>query len=102
MGFPTLDLEKFSVSEWKHGRARKKIDRHKKEFPDEKVLHGRYALGLRKKSKATMYTRLYTVFGLDSLEVIHRRRRNMFLIKAASHSNTIVSAIIGNEPRITV
>ena len=30
-------------------------DRPEKEFPDEKVLHGRYALGLRKKSKAAMY-----------------------------------------------
>ena len=45
--------------------------------------------------------RLYSVFRLDSLEVIHRRRRNVFLIKAASHSNKIVSDIIGNEPRIT-
>ena len=30
-------------------------DRPEKEFPDEKVPRGRYALGLRKKSKAAMY-----------------------------------------------
>ena len=30
-------------------------DRPKKEFPDEKALRGRFALGLRKKSKATVY-----------------------------------------------
>ena len=46
--------------------------------------------------------RLYTVFELDSLEVIHRRRRNIFLIKSATHCNKIISAIIGNETKITV
>ena len=45
--------------------------------------------------------RLYTVFELDSIEVIHRRRRNNFLIKAASHENTLISGVIGNLPRIT-
>ena len=45
---------------------------------------------------------LYTVFQLDSLEVIHRRRRNVFLIKAASHENAIIRGVIGNHDRITV
>ena len=44
-----------SVSEWEHGTARKKMTGSaiglKKEFPDEKVLLGRYALGLRKKNR---------------------------------------------------
>ena len=59
MGFPMLDLEKISqatvhrsgVETWdgskKFGRTR---DRLEKKFPDEKVLLGRYALGLGKKS----------------------------------------------------
>ena len=54
MGFPMLDLEKIQcigVETWdgskKFGRIR---DRLEKKFPDEKVLLGRYALGLRKKS----------------------------------------------------
>ena len=46
--------------------------------------------------------RLYSVFELDSLEVIHHKRRNNFLIKAASHSNFLIRAIIGNLERITV
>lgn len=46
--------------------------------------------------------RLYTVFQLDSIEVMHRRRRNVFLIRAAEHCNKIISKIIGNEQRITV
>ena len=46
--------------------------------------------------------RLYTVYGLDSLEVIHRRRRNNFLIKAESSQNDIIRLIIGSLPRITV
>ena len=45
---------------------------------------------------------LYTTFYLDSLEVIHRRRRNNFLIAAETHANSIISSIIGNLPRITV
>ena len=45
---------------------------------------------------------LYTVYGLDSLEVIHRRRRNNFLIKAESSSNLFIKHIIGTLPRITV
>ena len=45
---------------------------------------------------------LYTVFQLDSLEVFHRRRRNVFLIKAASHENAIIRGVIGNLERITV
>ena len=54
MGFPMLDLEKIQcigVETWdgskKFGRTR---DRLEKKFPDEKVLLGRYALGLGKKS----------------------------------------------------
>ena len=46
--------------------------------------------------------RLYTVYDLDSLEVIHRRRRNTFLIKASAHYNTLISTVIGNQTRITV
>ena len=46
--------------------------------------------------------RLYSVFELDSLEVIHRKRRNVFLIKAETHENTIISNIIGHEPKISV
>ena len=45
--------------------------------------------------------RLYTVFEIDSLEVIHRKRRNTFLINAASHSNFLIRTIIGNLERIT-
>ena len=45
---------------------------------------------------------LYVLNGLDSLEVIHRRRRNSFLIKASLHSNILISKTIGNLPRITV
>lgn len=44
---------------------------------------------------------LYVTNGLDSLEVIHRRRRNNFLIRSASHSNSLIANIIGNLPRIT-
>lgn len=46
--------------------------------------------------------RLYTTFGLDSLEVIHRRRRNNFLLKSCVHENAIIREIIGNLPTITV
>ncbi len=46
--------------------------------------------------------RLYTVFELDSLEVIHRRRRNNFLLKAAAHSNSIIREVIGNLETISV
>ena len=46
--------------------------------------------------------RLYTVYSLDSLEVLHRRRRNNFLIKAAASSNMIIRGVIGALPRITV
>lgn len=45
---------------------------------------------------------LYTVFYLDSLEVIHRRLRNNFLIKASTHTNCIIRNVIGNLNRITV
>ena len=45
--------------------------------------------------------RLYSVFQLDSLEVIHRKRRNNFLLKAAAHTNSIISGVIGNLDRIT-
>ena len=46
--------------------------------------------------------RLYTTYYLDSLEVIHRKRRNTFLIAAESHTNSLISSIIGNLERITV
>ena len=46
--------------------------------------------------------RLYTVYNLDSLEVIHRRRRNNFLIKAEKSDNEIIRTVIGSLPRITV
>ena len=46
--------------------------------------------------------RLYTVFELDSLEVLHRRRQNKFLLKAASHQNSLISSVIGILDRITV
>ena len=45
---------------------------------------------------------LYTVFEIDSLEVIHRKRRNTFLINAESHCNHLIRTIIGNLDRITV
>ena len=40
--------------------------------------------------------------GLDSLEVIHRKRRNNFLIDSSTHENGLVRSIIGCLPRITV
>ena len=46
--------------------------------------------------------RLYTVFELDSLEVLHRRRRIKFLLKATSHENSLISSVIGILDRITV
>ena len=45
---------------------------------------------------------LYTIFNLDSIEVLHRRRRNNFLIQAACHENHLISGVIGILPRITV
>ena len=45
--------------------------------------------------------RLYTVYGLDSLEVLHRRRRNNFLIKAEKSCNLVIRHLIGSLPRIT-
>ena len=45
---------------------------------------------------------LYTVHDLDSLEVIHRRRRNNFLIKAERSNNELIRSVIGTLPRITV
>ena len=44
---------------------------------------------------------LYVFNNLDSLEVIHRKRRNMFLIKASCHQNQLIAQVIGNLPRIT-
>ena len=44
---------------------------------------------------------LYTSYNVDSLEVLHRRRRNNFLIKAESSPNKLISGVIGNLPRIT-
>ena len=46
--------------------------------------------------------RLYSVYGIDSLEVLHRKRRNNFLIKAESSKNELIRFVIGNLPRITV
>ena len=46
--------------------------------------------------------RLYTAYDLDSLEVIHRRRRNNFLIKAEKSDNIYIREIIGALPRITI
>ncbi len=46
--------------------------------------------------------RLYTVYDLDSLEVLHRRRRNNFLITAESSENSIIRGVIGCLPKITV
>ena len=46
--------------------------------------------------------RLYTVYGVDSLEVIHRKRRNNFLIRAESSPNKIISGVLGSLPRITI
>ena len=45
--------------------------------------------------------RLYSVYNLDSLEVIHRKRRNTFLLKASVHSNCLIADVIGNVNRIT-
>ena len=45
--------------------------------------------------------RLYTAFELDSMEVIHRKRRNTFLLKAADSENNIIREIIGGLERIT-
>ena len=44
---------------------------------------------------------LYVLNGLNSLEVIHQRRRNTFLINTSLHSNQLICDIIGNLPRIT-
>ena len=46
--------------------------------------------------------RLYSVYGLDSLPEIHRRRRNNFLIKAESSPNDFIRLVIASLPRITV
>ena len=46
--------------------------------------------------------RLYTVFDLDSIEVIHRRRRNNFLLKAEQSENRIIRDLIGSLDKITV
>ena len=44
--------------------------------------------------------RLYVSYNLDSLEVIHRRCRNMFLINVEKHENALIAGIIGNLERI--
>ena len=44
---------------------------------------------------------LYSVFQLDSIEVLHWQRRNSFLLKSASHSNSLIRCIIGGLERIT-
>ena len=51
-----LDLEKNLSLTWDGSKKLGRVGhRPKKEFPDEKALRGRFALGLRKKSKATVY-----------------------------------------------
>ena len=45
--------------------------------------------------------RLYTAFELDSIEVIHRKRRNTFLLKSSQSDNSIIREIIGSLERIT-
>ena len=45
---------------------------------------------------------LYVLNNIDSLEVIHKRRRNNFLIKASAHENVLICNVIGRLPRITV
>lgn len=45
---------------------------------------------------------LYAIFQLDSLEVIHRKLRNNFLIKASLHANSMIRNVIGVLDRITV
>ena len=45
--------------------------------------------------------RLYTVYGVDSLEVQHRRSRNQFLIRAESFSDNVICGVLGFLPRIT-
>ena len=44
---------------------------------------------------------LYTSFCLDSLEVVHRKRRNTFLLKCAISDNRIIQGILGNVQIIT-
>ena len=46
--------------------------------------------------------RLYTVYELDSIEVIHRRRRNNFLLSSSTHKNKLIAGVIGAIERITV
>ena len=45
--------------------------------------------------------KLYTAYGLDSLEVLHRKRRNNFLINAEASANSIIRDIIGARTKIT-
>ena len=45
---------------------------------------------------------LYTAYNLDSLEVIHRKRRSNFLLKSSVHSNRLIADVIGNLDRITI
>ena len=46
--------------------------------------------------------KLYTTYSLDSVEVVHRRSRNKFLLKAELSSNSLIRDFIGNLPKITV
>ena len=46
--------------------------------------------------------KLYSSYGIDSLEVIHRKRRNNFLLKCEQSENTYIREIIGNLPKITI
>ena len=46
--------------------------------------------------------RFYSVYGVDSLEVQHRRRRNVFLIQAESSPNSSIRFVISTLPKITV
>ena len=45
--------------------------------------------------------KLYTTYDLDSVEVLHRRRRNNFLLKAELSENHIIRNVIGNLDKIT-
>ena len=45
---------------------------------------------------------LYVLNNIDSLEVIHRRQRNNFLIKSSAHEIVLICNVIGCLPIITV
>ena len=45
--------------------------------------------------------KLYTAYGVDSIVVIHRRRRNNFLIAAEQSENKLIKDVIGGLKKIT-